>query len=258
MPNRLVREAILTSESLDKLSAEAERLFYRLLVVCDDFGRFEADVRVMIARCFPLRVGDITREQMHAWVHELTKAGVIHCYEHDAKRYGSFLNWKKFNKLRAKNSKYPAPADTCEHMSADESTCEHMRVYTDSDSDSDSETPVVPKGTFDVARAWSEFCAIYPKRSGSLNKQAAESKFRKLCKSAEMAGVILEGVKRYARWCDATGKTKTELVAQMTTWLNGRRWDEEYTVPGDDPPLRVVPGHVDEAEELREYQEMAR
>lgn len=39
MPNRILKESITTSETLDSLSAEEERLFYRLLVICDDYGR---------------------------------------------------------------------------------------------------------------------------------------------------------------------------------------------------------------------------
>ena len=38
MPNRILKESICTSESLVGLSAEAEVLFYRLIVKADDFG----------------------------------------------------------------------------------------------------------------------------------------------------------------------------------------------------------------------------
>jgi hypothetical protein len=46
MPNRILREFWLTSESIDALTAEGERFFARLRLVTDYRGRFEAlDVR---------------------------------------------------------------------------------------------------------------------------------------------------------------------------------------------------------------------
>ncbi len=39
MPNRIIREGILTSEAVNSLSWEAEVFFRRLLSVVDDFGR---------------------------------------------------------------------------------------------------------------------------------------------------------------------------------------------------------------------------
>jgi hypothetical protein len=42
MPNRNIKESILTSDTLDILTAEEERLFYRLIVICDDYGRTES------------------------------------------------------------------------------------------------------------------------------------------------------------------------------------------------------------------------
>ena len=40
MPSRILKESICTSESLAYLSAEAEVLFYRLIVKADDFGLY--------------------------------------------------------------------------------------------------------------------------------------------------------------------------------------------------------------------------
>lgn len=76
--------------------------------------------------------------------------------------------------------------------------------------------------------AWEEFCSIYPKRSGALNKAKAEPKFTNLARDHP---AILEGVRRYRKWCDSTGKTGTEYVKQMDSWLNGKLWREEYEIP---------------------------
>ena len=60
MPNRIIRESCTTSPTLDALSDGAERMFWRLTTIADDYGRFDADPRVLLAKCFPLRVGRIS------------------------------------------------------------------------------------------------------------------------------------------------------------------------------------------------------
>ena len=41
MPNRIIKESVCRSDSIDSLSWFEEVLFYRLIVVCDDYGRFD-------------------------------------------------------------------------------------------------------------------------------------------------------------------------------------------------------------------------
>lgn len=89
---------------------------------------------------------------------------------------------------------------------------------------------------------WTEFCRRYPKRSGSLNKAQAKGKFLALHKLG-MGKQMLDGARRYSDWATATGKAGTELVAQMTTWLNGRRWEEDWDIPppsNGKPPIETM------------------
>ncbi len=145
MPSRLLRERITTSESLDALSAEAERLFYRLLVVSDDYGRFEAMSQIIIAKTFPRRVGEegaraVTKASINAWLEELARANVIQLYTVKGREYGAFINWSEYNAIRNKNSKFPAPDDSCEDLQTIESKCKQMRPNTDSDTNANTET----------------------------------------------------------------------------------------------------------------------
>ena len=52
MPTRYLKPGIRDSELIDGLSAEAEVLFYRLLVTVDDFGRANARPSMVKAACF--------------------------------------------------------------------------------------------------------------------------------------------------------------------------------------------------------------
>lgn len=55
MPDRVVREAILTSERVDKLDAEAEVFYRRLLSVADNNGKFDANLIALRSKLYPLR-----------------------------------------------------------------------------------------------------------------------------------------------------------------------------------------------------------
>ena len=75
MPSRIIKESITTSESLSEVSAEAERLFWRLVVKADDFGLYYGNPRILASMCFPL---DPPKEQrIRAWLDELVAAGMV-------------------------------------------------------------------------------------------------------------------------------------------------------------------------------------
>jgi len=148
MPNRILRAKLLTSRTVASLSAEGERHYIRLLLIADDFGRFEADTEVLRGRLYPMLQEPLTNELVESWTRSLVDAGLIRIYRPDSeeRKYGFFVNWLKYNKLRSKNSLYPDPVGahtcdvTCEHMPTHVSTSKHMSVYTESESESDSDT----------------------------------------------------------------------------------------------------------------------
>lgn len=54
MPSRILRDSICKSESISELSWFEEVFFYRLIVNCDDFGRFDARPKIIKGEMFPL------------------------------------------------------------------------------------------------------------------------------------------------------------------------------------------------------------
>lgn len=128
MPDRLIRARILSSESIDRLSHAAECTFYRLLTVADDWGRLEADIRVVASRAFPLRAIDISRPELEAWLQELVGAGILVRYDIEGKPYAAFLNWTKHNHLRNKMSKFPGPGGSYTDPSNDPNDCERLQT----------------------------------------------------------------------------------------------------------------------------------
>src|SRR5260370_11631302 len=106
MPNRVIREAILSSEKIDKLSEGAELFYRRLMSVVDDFGRFRANPKLLLSACYPLRVDSMTLPQIAGYLNECALADLVRVYEVDKKAY---LELREFDqRLRTKRSKFPA------------------------------------------------------------------------------------------------------------------------------------------------------
>jgi hypothetical protein len=127
MPNRILRDSALESDKIAAVSEQAEVLFYRLLMLADDFGRFDGRVPVIRGRAFVLRP-QVTDVVIEARLSELEQSGLIHRYMAGGKPY---LEIPRFGqRKRAEKSKFPNPPPQC----ADE-------CHTDDGQLSDSRTP---------------------------------------------------------------------------------------------------------------------
>lgn len=76
-------------------------------------------------------------------------------------------------------------------------------------------------------QAWT----AYPKRQGGNPKARAVSAWFARVAQGVLEADMLAGVERYARYCDAVGKTGTEYVMHAGTFFGpGERWKESYAV----------------------------
>lgn len=125
MPNRILKESICCSDSIDSLSWFEEVLFYRLIVNCDDYGRFDGRAAVIKSRLFPLR-DNVTIKAVEAAMNKLVNADLVVLYVFEGKPYLHLPTWDKHQQVRAKRSKYPAPDGTCKHMISDDIKCNQM------------------------------------------------------------------------------------------------------------------------------------
>lgn len=133
MPNRILKESICTSDTLDKLNSFQENVFYRLIVNCDDFGRMDARPKVLASRLYPLK--DIRAEQIRDALQALSSAGLVILYEVDGKPFVQMKTWERHQQIRAKKSKYPAPDGkmtrndiTCNQMISDDNKCPRNQI----------------------------------------------------------------------------------------------------------------------------------
>lgn len=108
MPTRYLKESICTSESLDRLSWFEECMWYRLIVNCDDYGRFDARPAVLRARLFPLKAA-VTNTAIEKALSALATAGLVDLYTVDGRPTLQLPSWGRHQNVRAKTSKYPGP-----------------------------------------------------------------------------------------------------------------------------------------------------
>jgi uncharacterized phage protein (TIGR02220 family) len=109
MPNRVIREGIITSVPVNLLSWGAEVFYRRLLNVADDYGRFHGNPSLLRAYCYPLQLNKVSDSDIAKWLAETRKAGLVRVYSHDGKE---IVEVDKFGqRVRAEKTKFPLPSD---------------------------------------------------------------------------------------------------------------------------------------------------
>lgn len=131
MPNRIIKESICTSDTIDQLSWLEEVFFYRLLVNCDDYGRFDARTSILKSRLFPLKPG-ITEKNVADLLNKLSTVGLIQRYVVDQRPYLQLVTWNQHQQIRAKKSKYPAHDANGNQMKSDDSKCPRNPIQSES------------------------------------------------------------------------------------------------------------------------------
>ena len=108
MPNRIIKESIRTSRSVNGLSDFCFRLWIYLITYVDDFGRGSADPELIKGLVFPRRKG-VTESQIKDALERLASAGMIILYKVDGESFLYFPNWSEHQRIRNSVAKYPEP-----------------------------------------------------------------------------------------------------------------------------------------------------
>lgn len=170
MPNRILKESICRSEEVNSLTWFEEVLFYRLIVACDDYGRFDGRAAVIKGYCFPLK--DVTTKDIGRALERLAAAGLARVYMAQGRPVLQLSTWERHQQVRAKKSKYPEPEENITHPEAGCSNGSQLMADDGNDSRNretrirnDGDIPPVPRQEGNVGRIthFHEFCEAYPK-----------------------------------------------------------------------------------------------
>jgi hypothetical protein len=125
VPNRIVKETIRTSDTLASVSADAERLFWRLVASADDFGRYDARLNTILGQCLTPFIGKYSLGQVQEWLIELQDAELIRLYEVEGQPFLELTKWDKHQRPRAKTSKFPPyDAENSNPLTFDSKCCQ--------------------------------------------------------------------------------------------------------------------------------------
>ena len=109
MPNRIIRDGILTSERVDKLNWAEEVFCRRLQSVVDDYGRYYAKPELLIAACYPLRIRKVSESDVGKFLTACVSAGLVSTYQtNDGKHY---LELTDFGQRIQSKSRFPGCLD---------------------------------------------------------------------------------------------------------------------------------------------------
>lgn len=227
MPSRIIKESIVTSESLAEVSPDAERFFWRLVVKADDFGLYYGNPRILASMCFPL---DPPKEQrIRAWLAELVAGGMVGTYtsEEDGKQYLKLLSWDKHQQQRAKKSKFPLPTSfdsTCNQAKGNQVKSKVPVNENENESEKrETGTGTRPSGAKGAPTGFDRFWSAYPRRVG---KQDALKAWGQLNPDDALVDLIVAGVERW-KTCDQWTKDNGAFICYPATFLRGRRWEED-------------------------------
>lgn len=131
MPNRILKESICTSDSIDTLDWFGEVLFYRLIVNCDDFGRFDGRTAVIKNRLFPLKTEGLTLKNVEVAINKLVSTGLVCRYEANGKPFLFLPTWNEHQQIRAKKSKFPEPETICNQLISDDGNCRRNPIQSE-------------------------------------------------------------------------------------------------------------------------------
>lgn len=126
MPNRILKESICVSDEIDNLSWFEEVMFYRLIVKCDDFGRYDGRPKVIKGQCFPLK--DVTVKDIEKGLERLSAEGLVQLYTVNEMPFLQLTTWSKHQTIRNKKSKYPSIEEGIQQLNSIETNCNQLHA----------------------------------------------------------------------------------------------------------------------------------
>lgn len=224
MPNRILREGILTSERVNRIADRpaVEVTYRRLYSVADDYGRFSAHPSLLRAALYPLRIDQITDAEVMEHLRACASAGLVNLYEVEGKPYLEILDFRQ--QLRSKRSKFPAPdthmhstCDTDAHHAnviriADADTCcaydQRMCSETETEADIERRESEAARndGAMPLCTCTQRRCggiAINSKRSASFRRYRSGWDATENSIASRQSGNVVETATRGRPWCQA-------------------------------------------------------
>lgn len=237
MPNRIIKESIRASKSVNAMTDFQFRLWIYLITYVDDYGLGSADPELLKGLVFP-RLKKLRESDIADALAGLERLGSIQLYTVAGEPYLAFPNWGEHQRIQSKKSKFPSP-DNENIVNSPSSTVTHResplhaRVGLDSDS-SFNPLLLVPSLPGDkgygekgeIIIRFDEFWASYPKKR---SKGDAIKAWERIKPDEDLFATIMLAVSA-AKESDDWRKEGGKYIPFPASWLRAKGWEDEYDV----------------------------
>ncbi len=110
MGNRILKETVVCSLKLSRLSWFEQVMFDHLIVTVDDYGVYHADPVLLSHILFP-RQSSVTEKMVREGLEHMEAQGLILRYTAGGEEYLKLASWEKHQRLRNSRRKFPAPEE---------------------------------------------------------------------------------------------------------------------------------------------------
>ena len=227
MPDRIVRDELLTSERYWSVPESAQLLFHHLISVVDDYGNGPAGHFAIRSKCYAGR--HIDNAVIEKLVTLLADVDLIRLYRVADVGYLHIPRFRQ--RLRITKHKFPAsPWDKEQTLNE-----KNVRQMLDTSQTGDGQLSAEVKrsevkrskpssaSSDAVSPGFNEFWTNYPLKKA---KEDAFKAWKKLSPDEPLLAKILSALlaqKNSEEWTKESGR----FVPHPATWLRGRRWEDE-------------------------------
>jgi hypothetical protein len=216
------------SQRFDGIPADAERLFTRLIMKADDYGRFHADPRLVSSLCFPY--GGETAKTVDRCLTELHHRGLVYIYDVDSRPFLSIPRYGQ--RLKQSRARFPQPAGEDGNWTPDSLDFPELPgssgnfrsdLEVDLEAETEGEHPHTPKGVAaELPVDFNAFWKAYPRKEA---KKAALKAWQKSKDKPPLADLLaaIAAQRKGQAWTKDGGK----YIPHPATWLNDGRWDDK-------------------------------
>ena len=225
MGNRIIKESILYSLKLSRLSWFEQVMFDHLIVTVDDYGISFADPLRVSRMLFPANA-NITTKMVREGLDHLEEQNLIFRYTVRGEEFLKLVSWEKHQRLRSSRRKFPAPEEAdgspvSESISVDKSVRKPAakRAHTtESASKPEHAQNAEPEPATEPAESP---VAELPLNDGTVyavTREEAEE-YASLYPAAD----VLQELRNMRGWClanPAKRKTRSGIRSFITRWLS--------------------------------------
>jgi len=208
MPNRILKESIKTSLEIDQMTLFEENMFYRLIVSCDDYGRYDGDATVLKNTLYP-RKNDIRVSDVEVALEKMAAVGVLERYEVSGRPYVQLTSWSVHQRVRNSKKHYPEPPKLHKNSASPQiaANCGELRQVSAScglnpiqSNPIQSNARATDADNFDVEEGFGKTYELWPnRRSPAMAKQNYLHKLLDAYDKKTTALLIYNAVRLYLR-----------------------------------------------------------